>query len=160
MCTPISGGYTLEHKCCLHFSADFPSVVVFNTRRDIIQASHRLLRRIVVSPIRMSKARVSAWSSCYTVRLIPERGVQRRIPFWMMSAGDLGLDARQRSVHETECIELISIFLRVLECLNGYTIPTTNIIQVSRHPMWLSAVASRSVCSAMKSLVNLNAPSG
>lgn len=36
-CTPIAGGYTLEDKSCLHFSADFPLVVVvFNTRRDLI----------------------------------------------------------------------------------------------------------------------------
>lgn len=39
-----------------------------------------------------------------------EKTCTAKTPFWMMSAGDLGLDARQRSLREIERNKLISIF--------------------------------------------------
>lgn len=177
ICTPIVRGYSLRDKGWLNFFVDSLQDVVFNTRAfeslvlpgdekelilgfastpeayrrqfdDVVEGKGRGMIILLCGPPGTGKT--------LTAESITE---EMKTPLYIMSAGDLGLDAseveyrlqrvldmctrwnaillldeadvflEQRSLHELERNKLLSIFLRVLEYYEGNMILTTNRVQ-------------------------------
>ena len=177
ICTPIVRGYSLKEKVWLQFFVDSLSDVVFNTRafeslvlpgneKELILgfASTPEVYRRQFDDVVEGKGRGMVILLCGppgTGKTLTAESVaeEMKTPLYMMSAGDLGLDAsevefrlqrvldmctrwnaillldeadvflEQRSLHELERNKLVSIFLRVLEYYDGNMILTTNRVQ-------------------------------
>lgn len=177
ICTPFVRGYSFRDKQWLNFSVDSLHDIVFNTRAfeslvlpgdekelilgfastpeqyrrqfdDVVEGKGRGMVILLCGPPGTGKT--------LTAESVAE---EMKTPLFMMSAGDLGLDARdvehklqrvldmctrwnaillldeadvfleQRSLHELERNKLVSIFLRLLEYYDGNMILTTNRVQ-------------------------------
>lgn len=177
ICTPVVRGYSLKEKVWLQFFVDSLSDVVFNTRafeslvlpgneKELILgfASTPEIYRRQFDDVVEGKGRGMVILLCGppgTGKTLTAESVaeEMKTPLYMMSAGDLGLDAsevefrlqrvldmctrwnaillldeadvflEQRSLHELERNKLVSIFLRVLEYYDGNMILTTNRVQ-------------------------------
>jgi len=177
MCTPLIRGYALKDKIWLNFFVNavqditfsekaFESLVLPKNQKELIlgftstQQSYRSQFDDVIE----GKGRGIILLLCgppgvgktLTAESVAE---QMRVPLFMMSAGDLGLDPstvesklqdilevcarwnaillldeadvflEERSLHELERNKLVSIFLRVLEYYEGIMFLTTNRVQ-------------------------------
>ena len=177
ICTPIVRGYSLREKGWLNFFVDFLSDVVFNTKafeslvlpgneKELILgfASTPEVYRRQFDDVVEGKGRGMVILLCGppgTGKTLTAESVaeEMKTPLYMMSAGDLGMDAsdvefrlqrvldmctrwnaillldeadvflEQRSLHELDRNKLVSIFLRVLEYYDGNMILTTNRVQ-------------------------------
>ncbi|KAK3705883.1 hypothetical protein LTR37_013036 [Vermiconidia calcicola] len=177
MCTPLVRGYALKEKMWLNFFVNavqdisfstkaFDSLVLQNNQKelvrgftatqhsyqsqfdDVIQGKGRGIILLLCGPPGVGKT--------LTAESVAE---DMKVPLYMMSAGDLGLDPRhvesklqgildmctrwnaillldeadvfleERSLHELERNKLVSIFLRVLEYYEGIMFLTTNRVQ-------------------------------
>jgi SpoVK/Ycf46/Vps4 family AAA+-type ATPase len=178
ICTPIVRGYSLRDKEWLNFFVDSLHDIVFNTKAfeslvlpgdekelilgfastpeiyrrqfdDVVEGKGRGMVILFSGPPGTGKT--------LTAESVAE---EMKTPLYMMSAGDLGLDAsevehklqrvldmctrwnaillldeadvflEERSLHELERNKLVSIFLRVLEYYDGNMILTTNRVQI------------------------------
>lgn len=177
ICTPLVRGYALKEKLWLNFfvnavqdidfsSRAFDSLVLPKNQKELIlgftatQQSYRSQFDDVIE----GKGRGIILLLCgppgvgktLTAESVAE---EMKVPLYMMSAGDLGLDPRhveaklqgildmctrwnaillldeadvfleERSLHELERNKLVSIFLRVLEYYEGIMFLTTNRVQ-------------------------------
>ncbi|KAK0255030.1 hypothetical protein LTR91_011465 [Friedmanniomyces endolithicus] len=177
ICTPLVRGYALKEKLWLNFfvnavqdidfsSRAFDSLVLPRNQKELIlgftatQQSYRSQFDDVIE----GKGRGIILLLCgppgvgktLTAESVAE---EMKVPLYMMSAGDLGLDPRhveaklqgildmctrwnaillldeadvfleERSLHELERNKLVSIFLRVLEYYEGIMFLTTNRVQ-------------------------------
>ncbi|KAK5724159.1 hypothetical protein LTR17_013540 [Elasticomyces elasticus] len=177
ICTPLVRGYALKEKMWLNFfvnavqdiafsSRAFDSLVLPNDQKelilgftatqqgyrsqfdDVIEGKGRGIILLLCGPPGVGKT--------LTAESVAE---EMKVPLYMMSAGDLGLDPRhveaklqgildmctrwnaillldeadvfleERSLHELERNKLVSIFLRVLEYYEGIMFLTTNRVQ-------------------------------
>lgn len=177
MCTPLVRGYALKEKLWLHFFVNSVHDITFSERAfeslvlqknqkelilgftstqqeytsrfdDVIEGKGRGIIILLCGPPGVGKT--------LTAESVAE---EMRVPLYMMSAGDLGLDPRsvesklrgildmctrwnaillldeadvfleERSLHELERNKLVSIFLRVLEYYEGIMFLTTNRVQ-------------------------------
>lgn len=174
---PFVRGYALKEKVWLNFFVNAVQDITFNTKAfeslvlpanqkelilgftetqqsyrsqfdDVIEGKGRGIILLLCGPPGVGKT--------LTAESVAE---QMRVPLYMMSAGDLGLDPRhvesklqgildmctrwnaillldeadvfleERSLHELERNKLVSIFLRVLEYYEGIMFLTTNRVQ-------------------------------
>lgn len=174
ICTPLVRGYALKEKMWLNFFVNAVQEIGFSTRAfdslvlpsnhkelilgftdtqqsyrsqfdDVIEGKGRGIILLLCGPPGVGKT--------LTAESVAE---EMKVPLYMMSAGDLGLDPRhvesklqgilemctrwnaillldeadvfleQRSLHELERNKLVSIFLRVLEYYEGIMFLTTN----------------------------------
>ncbi|KAF2720898.1 P-loop containing nucleoside triphosphate hydrolase protein [Polychaeton citri CBS 116435] len=177
LCTPLVRGYALKEKMWLNFFVNAVQDVAFNTNAfdslvlpsnqkelilgftetqqsyrsqfdDVIEGKGRGIILLLCGPPGVGKT--------LTAESVAE---QMKVPLYMMSAGDLGLDPHhvesklqgildmctrwnaillldeadvfleERSLHELERNKLVSIFLRVLEYYEGIMFLTTNRVQ-------------------------------
>ncbi|EMC99821.1 hypothetical protein BAUCODRAFT_30235 [Baudoinia panamericana UAMH 10762] len=177
ICTPLVRGYALKEKLWLQLFVNAVQDIEFNTRAfdslvlpanqkelvlsftetqqsyrsqfdDVIEGKGRGIILLLCGPPGVGKT--------LTAESVAE---QMKVPLYMMSAGDLGLDPRhvetklqgildmctrwnaillldeadvfleERSLHELERNKLVSIFLRVLEYYEGIMFLTTNRVQ-------------------------------
>ncbi|KAK3676674.1 hypothetical protein LTR78_003449 [Recurvomyces mirabilis] len=177
ICTPLVRGYALKEKIWLNFFVNAVQDVDFSTRAfeslvlpqsqkelilgftetqqsyrsqfdDVIEGKGRGIIILLCGPPGVGKT--------LTAESVAE---EMKVPLYMMSAGDLGLDPRHveaklqgildmctrwnaillldeadiflesRSLHELERNKLVSIFLRVLEYYEGIMFLTTNRVQ-------------------------------
>ncbi|KAF2186566.1 P-loop containing nucleoside triphosphate hydrolase protein [Zopfia rhizophila CBS 207.26] len=177
ICTPLLRGYSLKNKLWLNFFVNcvkeiewqkdaFDRLVLPSNQKDLILGfteSQRKYRESFDDVIE-GKGRGMIILLCgppgvgktLTAESVAE---EMKVPLYMMSAGDLGLDPRrveeklqdilemctrwnsvllldeadvfleQRSLHELERNKLVSIFLRVLEYFEGTMFLTTNRVQ-------------------------------
>lgn len=175
--SPLVRGYALKEKLWLNFFVNAVQDIAFNNKAfeslvlpanqkelilgftstqqayrsqfdDVIEGKGRGIILLLCGPPGVGKT--------LTAESVAE---ERRVPLYMMSAGDLGLDPRQvesklqgildmctrwnaillldeadvfleeRSLHELERNKLVSIFLRVLEYYEGIMFLTTNRVQ-------------------------------
>jgi SpoVK/Ycf46/Vps4 family AAA+-type ATPase len=177
ICTPVVRGYSLRDKQWLNFFVDSLQDIVFNTRafeslvlpsdeKELILgfASTPEVYRRQFDDVVEGKGRGMVILLCGppgTGKTLTAESVaeEMKTPLYMMSAGDLGLDAsevehrlqrvldmctrwnaillldeadvflEERSLHELERNKLVSIFLRVLEYYDGNMVLTTNRVQ-------------------------------
>ena len=174
ICTPLIRGYSLKNKLWLNLFVNCVSDITFNTGAfdslvlppqqkelilgftesqkaykehfdDVIEGKGRGIILLLCGPPGVGKT--------LTAESVAE---EMKVPLYMMSAGDLGLDPRnientlkdtlemctkwnaillldeadvfleQRSLHELERNKIVSIFLRVLEYYEGIMFLTTN----------------------------------
>jgi hypothetical protein len=177
ICTPLVRGYALKEKMWLNFFVNAVQDIEFSTRAfdslvlpknqkelilgftatqqayrsqfdDVIEGKGRGIIILLCGPPGVGKT--------LTAESVAE---EMKVPLYMMSAGDLGLDPRHveaklqgildmctrwnaillldeadiflesRSLHELERNKLVSIFLRVLEYYEGIMFLTTNRVQ-------------------------------
>lgn len=178
ICTPVVRGYSLRDKEWMNLFVDSLQDIVFNTRafeslvlpgdeKELILgfASTPEIYRRQFDDVVEGKGRGMVILLCGppgTGKTLTAESVaeEMKTPLYMMSAGDLGLDAsevehklqrvldmctrwnaillldeadvflEERSLHELERNKLVSIFLRVLEYYDGNMILTTNRVQI------------------------------
>lgn len=177
ICSPFVRGYALKEKIWLNFFVNAVQEITFNTKAfeslvlpsnqkelilgftatqqayrsqfdDVIEGKGRGIILLLCGPPGVGKT--------LTAESVAE---EMKVPLYMMSAGDLGLDPRhvesklqgildmctrwnaillldeadvfleERSLHELERNKLVSIFLRVLEYYEGIMFLTTNRVQ-------------------------------
>ncbi|KAK5123020.1 hypothetical protein LTR85_003586 [Meristemomyces frigidus] len=177
ICTPLVRGYALKEKLWLNFFVNAVQEIDFSNRAfdslvlpknqkelilgftatqqsyiskfdDVIEGKGRGIILLLCGPPGVGKT--------LTAESVAE---EMKVPLYMMSAGDLGLDPRhvesklqgildmctrwnaillldeadvfleERSLHELERNKLVSIFLRVLEYYEGIMFLTTNRVQ-------------------------------
>ncbi|KAK3109650.1 hypothetical protein LTR53_016861, partial [Teratosphaeriaceae sp. CCFEE 6253] len=177
ICTPLVRGYALKEKMWLNFFVNAVNEIDFSSRAfdslvlpknqkelilgftatqqsyrsqfdDVIEGKGRGIILLLCGPPGVGKT--------LTAESVAE---EMKVPLYMMSAGDLGLDPRhveaklqgildmctrwnaillldeadvfleERSLHELERNKLVSIFLRVLEYYEGIMFLTTNRVQ-------------------------------
>ena len=177
ICCPLVRGYALKEKMWLNFFVNAVQDISFNTKAfdslvlpanqkelilgftatqqsyrsqfdDVIEGKGRGIILLLCGPPGVGKT--------LTAESVAE---EMKVPLYMMSAGDLGLDPRhvesklqgildmctrwnaillldeadvfleERSLHELERNKLVSIFLRVLEYYEGIMFLTTNRVQ-------------------------------
>ncbi|OCL09673.1 P-loop containing nucleoside triphosphate hydrolase protein [Glonium stellatum] len=174
ICTPLLRGYSLKNKLWLNFFVNcvkeiewqtgaFDSLVLPSNQKDLILGFTESQRKYKESfdDVIEGKGKGIILLLCgppgvgktLTAESVAE---EMRVPLYMMSAGDLGLDPRnvetklqnilemctkwnaillldeadvfleQRSLHELERNKLVSIFLRILEYYEGIMFLTTN----------------------------------
>ncbi|KAF2465299.1 P-loop containing nucleoside triphosphate hydrolase protein [Lindgomyces ingoldianus] len=177
ICTPLLRGYSLKNKLWLNFFVNcvneiewqkdaFDRLVLPKNQKELILGFTESQRqyRETFDDIIEGKGRGMILLLCgppgvgktLTAESVAE---EMKVPLYMMSAGDLGLDPRhvetklqnilemctrwnsvllldeadvfleQRSLHELERNKLVSIFLRVLEYYEGTMFLTTNRVQ-------------------------------
>jgi hypothetical protein len=177
ICTPLIRGYSLKNKMWLNFFVNcvheiewqvgaFDSLVLPANQKELILGFTESQRKFKESfdDVIEGKGKGIILLLCgppgvgktLTAESVAE---EMRVPLYMMSAGDLGLDPRsvetklqnilemctkwnaillldeadvfleQRSLHELERNKLVSIFLRILEYYEGIMFLTTNRVQ-------------------------------
>ncbi|KAF2729930.1 P-loop containing nucleoside triphosphate hydrolase protein [Polyplosphaeria fusca] len=177
ICTPLLRGYSLKNKLWLNFFVNcvkdiewqtdaFDRLVLPKNQKELILGFTESQRkyRDTFDDVIEGKGRGMILLLCgppgvgktLTAESVAE---EMKVPLYMMSAGDLGLDPRrvesklqdilemctrwnsvllldeadvfleQRSLHELERNKLVSIFLRVLEYYEGTMFLTTNRVQ-------------------------------
>ncbi|KAF2496777.1 P-loop containing nucleoside triphosphate hydrolase protein [Lophium mytilinum] len=177
ICTPLIRGYSLKTKMWLNFFVNcvqeiewqtgaFDSLVLPSNQKELILGFTESQRKFKESfdDVIEGKGKGIILLLCgppgvgktLTAESVAE---EMKVPLYMMSAGDLGLDPRsvetklqnilemctkwnaillldeadvfleQRSLHELERNKLVSIFLRILEYYEGIMFLTTNRVQ-------------------------------
>ncbi|RMY06426.1 hypothetical protein D0867_09168 [Hortaea werneckii] len=177
ICTPLVRGYALKEKLWLNFFVNAVHDIEFSDRAFESLVLPRNQKELILGFTATQQSYMSSFDDVVAGKgrgiillLCGPPGVgktltaesvaeEMKVPLYMMSAGDLGLDPRhvesklqgvldmctrwnalllldeadifleQRSLHELERNKLVSIFLRVLEYYEGIMFLTTNRVE-------------------------------